>query len=99
MREHKKDIDHIEKEFIERLEKEQQLKKELSVDIEKRQAYVKELEQERELYQIHKKRMQEELEQCSKSNADEIELRFRFETKLNSIYSVYRDLQKRVGFI
>lgn len=99
IREYKEDVDRAEEAFIKRLEHERQLKMQLSVDIEKRQAYVKELEQEKEVYQINKKRMQEEVEQCSKSNADEIELRFRFETKLNSIYSVYRDLQKRVVLV
>eukprot|EP00831_Metopus_contortus_P069956 TRINITY_DN63157_c0_g1_i1.p4 TRINITY_DN63157_c0_g1~~TRINITY_DN63157_c0_g1_i1.p4 ORF type:complete len:102 (+),score=30.59 TRINITY_DN63157_c0_g1_i1:178-483(+) len=43
----------------------------------------------------NKKRMEAEINLSTKSHEEEVQLRLKFETKLNGIYSVYRDLQNR----
>jgi len=96
VREHKEEVDRMESDFSEQLEKKREMETQLSISIEERQKYVKELEQERDAYKVSKVRMEAEINQSNKSHDDEVKLRLKFESKLNKIYSVHRDLQRRV---
>lgn len=95
-REHKKEIEKMETDYNERLEKKKETEEQLASNIEEMQKYVRELETEREVYKQNKKRLEAEVHQSSKSHEEEVQLRLKFESKLNGIYSVYRDLQNRV---
>ena len=96
MREHKKEIDQLEYNFSERLTKKKETETQLAFNIEGNQKYIKELEQERNAYIENKERMENEIAQSKKSHDEEIQLRMKFESKLNKIYSVHNDLQQRV---
>lgn len=96
VREHKEEVDRMESEFSEQLERKKEMEMQLAVSIEERQKYVKELEQERDAYRTNKARMEAEISQSNKSHDEEVQLRLKFESKLNAIYSVHRDLQRRV---
>ena len=97
VRERKEEVDRMESDFSEQLEKKREMEIQLSISIEERQKYVKELEQERDAYKVSKVRMEAEINQSNKSHDDEVKLRLKFESKLNKIYSVHRDLQRRVS--
>ena len=99
VREHKKEVDRMESDFAEKLDKKKEMEAQLAISIEERQKYVKELEQERDAYKINKNRMEAEINQSNKSHDEEVQLRLKFESKLNCIYSVHRDLQQRVYFL
>jgi predicted RNase H-like nuclease (RuvC/YqgF family) len=96
-REHKEEVDRMESDFAEKLEKKKEMEMQLAISIEERQKYVKELEQERDAYKMNKGRMEAEINQSNKSHDEEVKLRLKFESKLNKIYSVHRDLQRRVS--
>eukprot|EP00826_Nyctotherus_ovalis_P014173 TRINITY_DN13923_c0_g1_i5.p1 TRINITY_DN13923_c0_g1~~TRINITY_DN13923_c0_g1_i5.p1 ORF type:complete len:321 (-),score=55.49 TRINITY_DN13923_c0_g1_i5:284-1246(-) len=98
LREHKQEIDRIEVEFAERLEKKKETEARLVIDIEENQKYVKQLEKERDTYKISKKRMESEILQSNQRHDEEVKLRLKFESKLNTIYSVHSDLRNRVSF-
>ena len=88
----------MELDFAEKLDKKKEMEAQLAISIEERQKYVKELEQERDAYKINKNRMEAEINQSNKSHDEEVQLRLKFESKLNNIYSVHRDLQQRVYY-
>ena len=88
----------MELDFTEKLDKKKEMEAQLAISIEERQKYVKELEQERDAYKINKNRMEAEINQSNKSHDEEVQLRLKFESKLNNIYSVHRDLQQRVYY-
>jgi len=96
IREHKEEVDKIESDYTEKLEKKKELEAQLTTNIDEMKKYVKELEQECDAFKVNKKRMEAEIVQSNKSHDEEVQLRLKFETKLNGIYSVYRDLQNRV---
>jgi hypothetical protein len=95
-REHKKELEKMESECNDKLEKKKEIEEQLANNIEDMQKYVRELETEREAYRQNKKRLEAEMHQSTKSHEEEVQLRLKFESKLNGIYSVYRDLQNRV---
>ncbi len=95
-REHKKEVERLETDFTDKLEKKKEMETQLLTSIDEMQKYVRELEGEREAYRLNKRRLEAEISQSSKSHEEEVQLRLKFETKLNGIYSVYRDLQNRV---
>lgn len=95
-REHKKEIEKMESDYTEKLDKTKKTEEQMANNIEELQKYVRELETEKETYKQNKKRLEAEMHQSSKSHEEEVQLRLKFESKLNGIYSVYRDLQNRV---
>jgi hypothetical protein len=97
-KEHKEEMDKIEHEFLSKLEEKEDAENTLKNNIEFLQKYVEELEGERETNRQNKKRLELEMTQNLKSHEEEVQLRLKFESKLNSIHSVYRDLQSKVRF-
>ena len=97
LRKHKKEIDRIEIDFAERLERRKKAEAQLAIDIEENQKYIKELEKERDAYRITNKKMENEIIQKNQYHEEEIKLRLKFENKLNTIYSVHFDLRNRVS--
>lgn len=96
IRKHKEEIDNIESDYTEELAKIKVIEEQLAASVEDRQKYISELEKERNSYIIAKKKMELEIAQANKAHDEEVQLRLRFENKLNAIYSAYRSLQNRV---
>ena len=95
-KEHKTEIEQVEKEYLSRMEEKTEAEQTLKSNIEYLQQCVEDLERERESQRQQKKRIEEELSENVKAREEEVQFRLKFETKLNSIHSVYRDLQARV---
>ncbi len=92
---HKEDLIRIEEEYIGKLHEKEETEKSLKAHTEYLQKYVEELENERENQRQTRKRLELELSQNSKTHEEEVALRIKFEAKLNSIHSVYRDLETK----
>jgi len=96
MRERKQEIDKMETDFAEQLAKKKSMQQQLAVSIDEKHKYITELEQERDAYILNKTRTEDEMTQLNKLYEEETQLRMKFESKFNKIYSVYRELQTRV---
>lgn len=99
MRRHKQELDKQEADFAEQLGKKKNMEQQLAVSIDEKRKYISELEQERDAYMQNKTRLEDEISQSSKSHEEEIQLRIKFESKFNRVYSVYRELQGRVKWV
>ena len=91
-------VDKMEKEFSEKLIDKKELEEQLMLNIDEKEKYIKDLEQERNAYLATKKQMEGELIKANNSHDAEIQLRMKFEAKLNQVHSIYNDLQQRVIF-
>eukprot|EP00826_Nyctotherus_ovalis_P024102 TRINITY_DN1862_c0_g2_i2.p2 TRINITY_DN1862_c0_g2~~TRINITY_DN1862_c0_g2_i2.p2 ORF type:complete len:174 (-),score=56.30 TRINITY_DN1862_c0_g2_i2:298-819(-) len=98
IREHKEKVDQMEGEFAEKLTKKREMEAQLACDVEEKEKYLKELEQERDAYRKSKQEMEAEIALSSKLCDKEIQLRMKFEAKINQIHFVYNDLQARVFY-
>ena len=59
------------------------------------QKYSEELERERTNERTLRLKLEEEYMQNSKNHEEEVQLRLKFESKLNTMHSVHRDLETR----
>jgi len=86
----------MEDDFTEKLMKKKEMEVQLAHNIEEKDKYLKELEQERDAYRKTKEEMEAEIKIANKLYDKEIQLRMKFEAKINQIHYVYNDLQARV---
>ena len=96
MKEHKQELINLETGFEKELEKNKLKETLMEMDIKEKERYLQELEQEKELYQTNKMFLENTLNRTSESHKEEKKLRQRFEIKLNSVFSINRELRNRV---
>ena len=87
----------METEFANRLEKRKEIEARMTNALEERQEYIKELEQMKNAYKLHNERAAVEIENSKHSHEEEVQLRLKFENKMNKINQIYKDLQQRVS--
>jgi hypothetical protein len=68
----------------------------LKDNIEFLQKYNEELEKERSNEKTLRLKLEEEYMQNTKNHEEEVQLRLKFESKLNNMHSLHRDLETRV---
>ena len=94
-KEHKQEIEKLEKEFelkcSEYIENERVLKQNMEI----LQKYSEELEKERSNEKNLRLKLEEEFMQNTKNHEEEVQLRLKFESKLNNMHSLHRDLETR----
>ncbi|CDW73527.1 UNKNOWN [Stylonychia lemnae] len=97
---HEEEVQRMEKDFNAKCQEFLNNEKILKQNMEVMQKYSEELEKERTNERTLRLKLEEEYMQNSKNHEEEVQLRLKFESKLNSMHSIHRELEikhKRLG--
>ena len=94
-KEHKDEMEKLEKEYQAKFQEQAQNERLLKQNMEILQKFNKELEKERTSERQMRLKLEEEYMQNTKNHEEEVQLRLKFESKLNNMHSVHRDLETR----
>jgi hypothetical protein len=94
-KEHKEEMDKMEDEYQLKFQEQAKNERLLKQNIEVLQKYNEELERDRTKERTLREKLEEEYMQNSKNHEEEVQLRLKFESKLNNMHSVHRDLETK----
>jgi len=94
-KEHKDEIEKLEREFQTKFNEQAENERILKENKEILQKYTEELEKEKNSERSMRLKLEEEFHQNTKNHEEEVQLRLKFESKLNNMHSVHRDLETK----
>lgn len=94
-KEHKEELDRLEREFQQKFNEQAENERRLKNNLEILQKYSDDLEKEKNSERQMRLKLEEEYMQNTKNHEEEVQLRLKFESKLNNMHSVHRDLETK----
>ena len=94
-KDHKAQMEELEIQFNKRVLEAQENEKLLKKNIETLTKYSEELEKERTHERSLRLKLEEEYMQNTKNHEEEVQLRLKFESKLNNMHALHRELQTK----
>ena len=94
-KEQKTELDKIEKEYATKFKEQSALEKIMKDQIDSSQRIIEELERERMNERQLRLKLEEDFSQNNKNHEEEVQLRLKFESKLNNMHSAHRDLESK----
>jgi hypothetical protein len=94
-KEHKEELDRLEREFQQKFNEQAENERRLKSNLEILQKYSDDLEKEKNSERQMRLKLEEEYMQNTKNHEEEVQLRLKFESKLNNMHSVHRDLETK----
>ena len=88
-------IDSIEKDFNDHIQKLSDSEKHLKDALDNLSKKKDELEKAKEEEEFQRKKLQEEFSKKVETHEEEVQLRLKFEQKLNNMHALHRDLQAK----
>lgn len=88
-------IENIEKDFSEHIQKMTESEKHLKQALDDLQKKKDELEKQKEEEEFLRKKIEEEFSKKVETHEEEVQLRLKFEQKLNNMHALHRDLQAK----
>jgi len=93
--EHRDAMEQLEKEFGEQFQKMNESERHLKDALEQMQKRKEELEREKEEEEFLRRKIEEEFTKKVETHEEEVQLRLKFEQKLNNMHALHRDLQAK----
>ena len=94
-KEHKAELDKLDKDYQKKSEEQANNEKVLKENLDTQQKLCEELERERMNEMQMRKKLEEDYTQNTKNHEEEVQLRLKFESKLNNMHSAHRDLESK----
>lgn len=94
-KEHKAELEKLEKDFQNKSEEQANSEKVLKESLDYQQKHCEELAAEMNNERSMRTKLQEDFTQNTKNHEEEVQLRLKFESKLNNMHSAHRDLETR----
>ena len=94
-KEHKTELEKLDKDYQNKSEEQANNEKVLKESLDSQQKMCEELEREMMNEKQMRLKLQEDFTQNTKNHEEEVQLRLKFESKLNNMHSAHRDLETR----
>ena len=94
-KEHKKEIENLDRDYQKKAEEQANNEKVLKENLDVQQKLCEELQREMMNEKTMRMKLEEDYTQNTKNHEEEVQLRLKFESKLNNMHSAHRDLETR----
>lgn len=94
-KEHKSELENLDREYQKKSEEQANNEKVLKENLDTQQKMCEELQREMMNERQLRLKLEEDYQQNTKNHEEEVQLRLKFESKLNNMHSAHRDLETR----
>lgn len=94
-KQHQDDLQELEEKYEDTIKDLEETKMSLNEDVETFQKYCQKLERELTNEKAARQKLEEEYQQNTKNHEEEVQLRLKFESKLNNMHSIHRDVDTK----